>query len=78
MVVYIDTSKMKWSFFTSHPWAHFIDIPSKSRRRLNKRPNIWAWEHLIAKERKERPPPTKKRKKKIWTTSGKPFQAARK
>ena len=37
MVVYIDTSRMKWSFWTSHPWAQPTDMLSKSSRSSNKR-----------------------------------------
>jgi hypothetical protein len=37
VVFYIDTSKMKWSFWTSHPWARPIDMPLKLRRSSNKR-----------------------------------------
>jgi hypothetical protein len=36
-VVYIDTSRHKWCFWTSHPWAWPIDMLSKSSRSLNKR-----------------------------------------
>jgi hypothetical protein len=36
-VLYIDTSSPKWNFWTSHPWARPIDMPSKSRRISNKR-----------------------------------------
>jgi hypothetical protein len=37
MVVCIDTSRKKWSFWTSHPWVRPIDMSSKSSRSLNKR-----------------------------------------
>jgi hypothetical protein len=37
MVVCIDTSKPKWSFWTSHPWARPTNMPSKSSRSSNKR-----------------------------------------
>jgi hypothetical protein len=37
VVVYIDTYRPKWSFWTSLPWAWPIDMPSKSTKRLNKR-----------------------------------------
>jgi hypothetical protein len=36
-VVCIDTSRPKWSLWTSHPWAQPIDMSSKSTRSLNKR-----------------------------------------
>jgi hypothetical protein len=36
--VCIDTSRQKWSFWTSHPWARPIDMSSKLSRSLNKRP----------------------------------------
>jgi hypothetical protein len=39
---------------------------------------IWAWEPLTTKTRKEWPQPKEQRIEKIWTTSGKPFQYARK
>jgi hypothetical protein len=35
--LYIDTSKTKWNFWTSHPWARPTDIPSKSSRSSNKK-----------------------------------------
>jgi hypothetical protein len=35
-VVCIDTSNLKWIFWTSHPWARPIDMISKSSRSLNK------------------------------------------
>jgi hypothetical protein len=35
-VVYIDTSRLKWSFWTSQPWARPTDMPSKSSRSSNK------------------------------------------
>jgi hypothetical protein len=34
--VYIDTSRHKWSFWTSHPWVRPIDMSSKSSKSLNK------------------------------------------
>jgi hypothetical protein len=36
-MVCIDTSRQKWSFWTSRPWARPIDMLSKSSRSLNKR-----------------------------------------
>jgi hypothetical protein len=36
-VVCIDTSRPKWSFWTSHPWARPTDMSSKSSRSSNKR-----------------------------------------
>jgi hypothetical protein len=36
-VLYIDTSRPKWNFWTSHPWARPTDMPSKSSRSSNKR-----------------------------------------
>jgi hypothetical protein len=36
-VIYIDTSRKKWNFWTSHPWARPTDMPSKSSRSSNKR-----------------------------------------
>jgi hypothetical protein len=35
-VLCIDTSRRKWNFWTSHPWAWPTDMPSKSSRSLNK------------------------------------------
>jgi hypothetical protein len=35
--VRIDTSRLKWSFWTSHPWAQPTNMSSKSSRRSNKR-----------------------------------------
>jgi hypothetical protein len=37
MVLCIDTSRLKWNFWTSHPWARPTDMPSKSSRSSNKR-----------------------------------------
>jgi hypothetical protein len=37
MVLYIDTSRTKWNFWTSHPWARPTDMLSKFSRRSNKR-----------------------------------------
>jgi hypothetical protein len=39
MTIYIDTSRHKWNFWTSHPWVWLIDMLSKSSRSLNKRRN---------------------------------------
>jgi hypothetical protein len=36
-VLCIDTSRLKWNFWTSHPWARPIDMLSKSSRSSNKR-----------------------------------------
>jgi hypothetical protein len=33
----IDTSRLKWKFWTSHPWAWPTDIPSKSRQKLKQK-----------------------------------------
>jgi hypothetical protein len=33
----IDTSRLKWNFWTSHPWARPTDMLSKSSRSSNKR-----------------------------------------
>jgi hypothetical protein len=37
MVLCIDTSRLKWNFWTSHPWARPTDMLSKSSRSSNKR-----------------------------------------
>jgi hypothetical protein len=37
VVLYIDTSRRKWNFWTSHPWAQPTDMSSKSSRSSNKR-----------------------------------------
>ena len=37
VVVCIDTSRPKWNFWTSHPWARPTDMPSKSSKSSNKR-----------------------------------------
>jgi hypothetical protein len=37
VVLCIDTSRLKWNFWTSHPWARPTDMPSKLRRSSNKR-----------------------------------------
>ena len=37
MVLYIDTSILKWNFWTSHPWARPTYMPSKLSRCSNKR-----------------------------------------
>ena len=36
-VLCIDTSKLKWNFWTSHPWARPTDMPSKLSKSSNKR-----------------------------------------
>jgi hypothetical protein len=36
-VVFIDTSRLKWIFWTSRPWAQPTNIPSKSSKISNKR-----------------------------------------
>jgi hypothetical protein len=36
-VLYIDTSRLKWNFWTSHPWVRPTDMLSKSSRSSNKR-----------------------------------------
>jgi hypothetical protein len=36
MVLFIDTFRPKWNFWTFHPWARPIDMPSKSSRSSNK------------------------------------------
>jgi hypothetical protein len=38
-VLCIDTSRPKWNFWTSHPWAWPTDMQSKSSRSSNKRRN---------------------------------------
>jgi hypothetical protein len=38
-VVCIDTSRLKWSSWTSHPWAQSTDMSSKLSRSSNKRHN---------------------------------------
>jgi hypothetical protein len=72
VVFCIDTSRMKWIFWTSHPWAWPIDMSSKSSKILNKRWTIWAWEPLTSKESKGNPQPIEKRTEKRWTASGQP------
>jgi hypothetical protein len=37
MFLSIDTSRLKWNFWTSHPWAWPTDMSSKSSRSSNKR-----------------------------------------
>jgi hypothetical protein len=37
VVLYIDTSRTKWNFWTSLPWARPTDMSSKSSRSSNKR-----------------------------------------
>jgi hypothetical protein len=62
MVLCIDTSRLKWNFWTSHPWARPTDMPSKSSRSSNKRrAAIWAWEPLTTKSQ-ERVAPTHRTK----------------
>jgi hypothetical protein len=36
-ILCIDTSRLKWNFWTSHPWARSTDMPSKSSRSSNKK-----------------------------------------
>jgi hypothetical protein len=62
----IDTSRPKWNFWTSHPWARPTDMPSKSSRSSNKRREIWAWEPLTTKAKKGWPQPIEQRTEKIW------------
>jgi hypothetical protein len=38
-LLYIDTSILKWNFWTYHPWARPTDMSSKSDRSSNKRRN---------------------------------------
>jgi hypothetical protein len=78
-VLCIDTSRPKWNFWTSHPWARPTDMSSKSSRSSNKRrAAIWAWEPLTTKARKGWPQPTEQSIEKRWTVSGQPVQAASK
>jgi hypothetical protein len=37
VVLCIDTSRPKWNFWTSHPWARPTDMPSKSSRKLKQK-----------------------------------------
>jgi hypothetical protein len=37
VVLCIDTSRPKWNFWTSHPWAQPTNMPSKSSKSSNKR-----------------------------------------
>jgi hypothetical protein len=37
VVLFIDTSRPKWNFWTSHPWARPTNMPSKLSRSSNKR-----------------------------------------
>ena len=37
LVLYIDTSRLKWNLWTYHPWGLPIDMTSKSSRSSNKR-----------------------------------------
>jgi hypothetical protein len=77
-VLYIDTSRLKWNFSTSHPSAWPTDMSSKSSRSSTKDVTIWVGEPLTKKAKKGWPQPTKKRTEKIWTVLGQPIQAASK
>jgi hypothetical protein len=37
MVLFIDTSRLKWNFWTSNPWVRLTDMSSKLSRSSNKR-----------------------------------------
>jgi hypothetical protein len=79
MVLCIDTSRPKWNFWTSHPWAHGLPICHQNRAEAQtKDTTIWAWEPLTTKARKGRPQPIEQRTEKIWTVSGQPVQATSK
>jgi hypothetical protein len=69
MMVYIDTSKLKWSFWTSHPWAGLPICHQNRAEAQTKDTTIWAWEPLTEKARKGWPQPVEQRTKKRWTTS---------
>jgi hypothetical protein len=77
MVLCIDTSRLKWNFWTSRPWARPTDMPSKSSRSSNKR---WQFGpgNPSQKIRKGWPQPTKQRTEKRWIVSGQPVQATSK
>jgi hypothetical protein len=71
MVVCIDTSRPKWSFWTSRPWARPIDMSSKSSRSLNKRHGQFGpGNPSQQKQGKGGPNPIEQRTEKIWITSG--------
>jgi hypothetical protein len=78
MVVCIDTSRMKWSFWTSHPWAWPTDMPSKLSRSSNKRCDNLGLGTPHSKIQERVAPTTEQRTEKRWTTSGQPVQDARK
>jgi hypothetical protein len=76
VVLYIDTSRQKWNFWTSLPWMRPTDMSSKLSRSSNKNVKIWAWEPLTTQATKGWPKPTDQRIDKQWTISGKPVQSA--
>jgi hypothetical protein len=63
-VLCIDTSRPKWNFWSSHPWARPTDMPSKSSRSSNKRRGNLGLETPHNKSQ-ERAAPTHKTKDKV-------------
>jgi hypothetical protein len=59
--VCIDTSRPKWSFWTSHPWARPTDMPSKSSKSSNKRHGNLGLGTFTTKARKGRRQPAEQR-----------------
>jgi hypothetical protein len=77
-VLCIDTSRLKWNFWTSHPWARLPICRQNRAEAQTKDVTIWAWEPLTTKARKGQPQPIEQRIEKRWTVSGQPVQATSK
>jgi hypothetical protein len=78
MVLCIDTSRQKWNFWTSHPWARPTDMSSKSSRSSNKRSGNLGLGTPHNKSQERAPQPTEKRTEQRWTISGQLVQATSK
>jgi hypothetical protein len=68
-VLYIDTSILKWNFWTSHPWAWPTDMPTKSSRSSNKRCDNLGLGTLHSKSQEGVAPTHEQRTEKRWTVS---------
>jgi hypothetical protein len=77
-VLFIDTSRHKWNFWTSHPWVQPTDMSSKSSRILNKRRDNLGLGTPHRKAKKGWPQPIEQRTEKRWMVSRQPVQATSK
>jgi hypothetical protein len=78
VVLYIDTSRPKWNFWTSHPGRDLSICRQNRAEAQTKDATIWVGEPLTTKSKKGWPQPIEQRIEKIWIVSGQPVQAARK